>query len=220
MPADQVNFTAIAAELSSRLNGVSSSGIPTARFEPALDEVREHLPTLVSGDFPLALTHSDLTELNILVDGDSGSITGVIDWTDAAVQPFGLTLYALEKFISSMGPHGWVYFDNAGALRDEFRRAFAENAGVSTLQMESIRIARMAGYFLRYEHPTRVNTRELWVFRTWAVNRDVDISRQFFRTATVDKLLWRRGTCLEGGGYGSIFFSGFYLNTNNLLIHY
>jgi len=113
--------------------------------------VREHLPTLVSGDFPLALTHSDLNELNILVDGSSGIITGVIDWADAGIQPFGLTLYVLKKFIGSIGRDGWVYLDNAGVLRDEFWRAFARYAGqLSCSQMKSIQVARKAGYLLRY----------------------------------------------------------------------
>lgn len=123
----------------------------TARVRLALDEVKEHLPTLVSGDFPLALTHSDLNELNILVDGATGTITGVIDCTDAGIQPFGLTLYTLEKFIGSMGRDGWVYHDNADVLRDEFWRAFVQYAGqVSQSQMKSIRVARKAGYLLRF----------------------------------------------------------------------
>lgn len=151
VPPNPVDLTAIATELSTRLDDVSSSGILTARHGPVLDEVREHLPTLVSGHFPLALTHSDLNELNILVDGDTGIITGVVDWADAATQPFGLTLYALDKFIGSMGPDGWVYFDNADALRDGFWIAFAEYAGpLSSPQMRSIKVARKAGYLLRY----------------------------------------------------------------------
>jgi hypothetical protein len=40
-----------------------------------------------------------------------------------------LTLHALERFIGSMGRDRWVYLDNAGALRDEFWRAFAHYAG-------------------------------------------------------------------------------------------
>jgi hypothetical protein len=148
---NQANLTAITTELSSRLDDVASSGILATSHEPVLDEVREHLPTLVSGHFPLVLTHSDLTELNILVDGDTGFITGVIDWVDAAIQPFGLTLYALDKFIGSMGLFGWVYFDNADALRDIFRTAFAEYARtVSSSQIGSIKVARKAGYLLRY----------------------------------------------------------------------
>lgn len=134
-----------------RLDAVSSSGILTNRFESALVEVREHLPALVSGDFPMALTHSDLYELNILVDGNSGLITGVIDWTDAGIQPFGLTLYALEKFIGSMCRDGWSYFDSASMLRNEFWKAFVHHAGpVSHSQLKSIEAARKAGYLLRY----------------------------------------------------------------------
>ncbi|KAI1393098.1 uncharacterized protein F4822DRAFT_10 [Hypoxylon trugodes] len=148
---DRPTVSAIATEFSSRLDDISSSGVLTARFRPALDEVRRHFPTLVSGDFPFALTHSDLNELNILVDGSSGNITGVVDWTDTGIQPFGLTLYVLEKFIGSMGRDGWVYLDNACALRDEFWRSFAHYAGqVSDSQMKSIEVARKLGYFFRY----------------------------------------------------------------------
>lgn len=110
----------------------------------------EHLPSLISGDFPLALTHSDLNELNILVDGCSGNITGVIDWVDVGIQPFGLTLYVLEKFIGTMGREGWDYLDNADLLRDEFWRTFTQHAGPAHSQMKSIEAARKAGYFLRY----------------------------------------------------------------------
>ncbi len=151
MPPDQVDIAAMAAELCSRLDSLSSSGILTPRFVPVLAKVMGHLPALVSGAFRLALTHGDLNELNILVDPCSGRITGVIDWTDAGVQPFGLTLYALDNFVGYMSPHGWVYSDNAVELRGEFWRAFAEDAGpLSASNLESMRIARMAGYFLRY----------------------------------------------------------------------
>lgn len=155
MSPNQAELTAIATELSNRLDDAASSGILAPCHKPALNEVRAHLPTLVSGHlFPLVLIHSDLTELNILVDGDTGIITGVIDWVDvAAMQPFGLALYVLDKFIGcGMGPCGWVYFDNADALRDVFWTAFVEYAAgtVSRSQMRSIEVARKAGYILRY----------------------------------------------------------------------
>lgn len=75
---------AIATELFDRLDEVYSSGVLTAHLEPAFAQVRKHRPMLISGKFLLVLTYSDFSELNILVDGDSGSIIGVIDWTDAA----------------------------------------------------------------------------------------------------------------------------------------
>jgi hypothetical protein len=108
--------------------------------------VKEHMPTLVSGDCPLALTHSDLNELNILVDGGTGTITGAIDWADAGIRPFGLALYTPEKCIGGMGRDGWVYLDNADVLRDQFWRASAHYAGpVSQSQMKSIQFTRKTG---------------------------------------------------------------------------
>jgi len=104
------------------------------------------MPTLVSGDCPLALTHSDLNELNILVDGGTGTITGAIDWADAGIRPFGLALYTPEKCIGGMGRDGWVYLDNADVLRDQFWRASAHYAGpVSQSQMKSIQFTRKTG---------------------------------------------------------------------------
>lgn len=154
MALDQCALSAMATELSQRFDSLCSSCVLTARLRPALDEVTEYLPTLVSGVYPLGLTHSDLNKLNILVDSDSGIITGVVDWADAGIQPFGLILYALEGFVGSMGRDGWAYFDNASTLRDEFWRTFAHYAGqVPRSQMKSIRVARNAGYLLRYGTP-------------------------------------------------------------------
>lgn len=140
----------MATELSSRLEAVSSSGVLTDRLRPAFEEVMEHLPSLLSGDFPLAITHSDLNEMNILVDGCSGNITGVIDWVDVGIQPFGLTLYILDSFVGAMGRKGWTYCDNADLLREEFWKTFIQHAGPAHSQMKSIEAARKAGYFLRY----------------------------------------------------------------------
>lgn len=110
----------------------------------------EHLPSLCSGDLPLVLTHNDLNTMNILVDGCSGNITGIVDWVDAGIQPFGLSLYALDNFVGSMGPGGWRYSDNADLLRDEFWGTFTQHAGPTHSQMKSMKVARKAGYFLRH----------------------------------------------------------------------
>ncbi len=65
----------------------------------------------------MVLTHSDLNEMNILVNPDSGEITGVVDWTGASILPFGFTLYALENALGSMGAGGWEWFDGVDDLR-------------------------------------------------------------------------------------------------------
>ncbi|TLD10180.1 hypothetical protein PgNI_05385 [Pyricularia grisea] len=151
IPSDQVDVDAMIAEILSSLENLGSSGILTPSLQTLLAKVINHIPTLFSKEFRLALTHSDLNELNILVDSTIGRITGVIDWTNAGTQPFGFALYVLDDFIGYMGPNGRVYYDNSELLRDEFWAAFAANAGkLSETDLERIRIARMAGYFLRY----------------------------------------------------------------------
>ncbi|RMI95611.1 hypothetical protein CDV36_016389, partial [Fusarium kuroshium] len=122
-----------------------------SRFKPYVTQIQGILPMLRSGEHPVALTHGDLNEMNILVDPASGKITGVVDWAEASFQPFGFALYALDNALGSMGPSGWEYFDNADYLRDEFWSTFSKLVGgLSESSMESIRLARVAGLLIRY----------------------------------------------------------------------
>ena len=50
--------------------------------------------------------------MNILVDPDTGHITGVVDWADATIEPFGMALWGLESVLGCSGPNGWSYFDS------------------------------------------------------------------------------------------------------------
>ena len=59
---------------------------------------------------PWVLTHQDLSGMNILVDPDSGHITGVVEWVDATIEPFGMALWGLESVLGCSGPNGWSYF--------------------------------------------------------------------------------------------------------------
>ena len=59
---------------------------------------------------PWVLTHQDLSNMNILVDPDSGHITGVVDWADATIEPFGMALWGLESVLGCSGADGWSYF--------------------------------------------------------------------------------------------------------------
>jgi hypothetical protein len=59
---------------------------------------------------PWVLTHQDLSGMNINVDPDTGHITGVVDWADATIEPFGMALWGLESVLGCGGPNGWSYF--------------------------------------------------------------------------------------------------------------
>ncbi len=60
--------------------------------------------------------------MNILVDPDSGHLTGIIDWADATIEPFGIALWGLESALDCSGPGRWSYFwDDSSHPRTLFR---------------------------------------------------------------------------------------------------
>ncbi|KAI1377176.1 hypothetical protein F4677DRAFT_48241 [Hypoxylon crocopeplum] len=143
-----VDMSAISTECYARFEYLA--GVLPERFLPAVTEVQTALPALLDGCYPVVLTHSDLNEMNILVDLCSGKITGVVDWPGASIQPFGFTLYALENALGNMGPNGWKWFDNVDGLRAAFWRAFREQTSLSEPQTRLIKLAGKAGILIRY----------------------------------------------------------------------
>lgn len=75
----------MATEFSGRFEAVSSSGVFTDRLRPALAEIMEYLPSLLSGDFPFVIIYSNFNKINILIDGGNGKITGVINWINVGI---------------------------------------------------------------------------------------------------------------------------------------
>ncbi|RSL75721.1 hypothetical protein CEP52_017830, partial [Fusarium oligoseptatum] len=70
-----------------------------SRFAEKLSLVGAELPLLFSSPYPLVLSHGDLCEMNILVDHLTGHITGVVDWEDARILPFGISLWGFENVL-------------------------------------------------------------------------------------------------------------------------
>lgn len=89
--------------------------------------------------------------MNILVDPGTGHITWVIDWAEARICPFGVSLWGLENVLGHMNSQGWHYHPHHHSLRDLFWQTFETDVGgVSEEDKQSVQIARMAGLFLRY----------------------------------------------------------------------
>ncbi|KAL3587855.1 hypothetical protein FPOAC2_13754 [Fusarium poae] len=121
------------------------------RYQQNLKRVRVGLPLLFASSYPMVLNHGDLSEMNILVDPLTGRITGVIDWAEAKICPFGISLWGLENILGSMDSQGWRYHLHHCSLRAQFWRTFEEAVGgVSEDDRQAIQIARMAGLFLQY----------------------------------------------------------------------
>lgn len=93
--------------------------------------------------------------MNILVSPTTGRITGIIDWAEAGVLPFGLDLYGLENLTGYMGAGGWNYFEICDELQQRFwSRFWGSITDAQGPPDESIRhtvtIARQVGVLLQH----------------------------------------------------------------------
>ncbi|KAG8421370.1 hypothetical protein J3459_007468 [Metarhizium acridum] len=125
--------------------------LPT-RFTPIIERIQSQIVHVVD-QVPWVLTHQDLSNTNILVGPDSGHLTGVVDWADAAIEPFGIALWGLESILGCSGPGGWSYFlDDSSHSRTLFRQAFLAEIGapLSDQICKAIDELRNLGILLRY----------------------------------------------------------------------
>ncbi|KAJ2891598.1 Protein kinase-like domain protein [Zalerion maritima] len=121
------------------------------RFAPAVARARVDLPQLFEPSYPFTLNHTDLSETNFLVNRNDGTVTGVIDWDNARVLPFGTSLWGVENVLGSMGRNGWRYRDDHDELEEKFWTTLYESIGTLTTEQKlSIRAARRVGILLRY----------------------------------------------------------------------
>lgn len=114
----------------------------------------------------MVLTHGDLCEMNFLVDENSGHLTGVIDWAEAEILPFGFNLWGVENLLGYMDGNGWNYFEGYEDLRAIFWTVFygavavvaedGEEDGVLASEVlrkqkqDTIDLARRMGILFRY----------------------------------------------------------------------
>lgn len=122
-----------------------------SRFTDVITKTREELPNLFIPTYPLVLTHGDLCEMNIMVNPEAGGITGIIDWAEAKVLPFGMSLWGVQNMLGFMDSSGWHYHENSSQLETLFWEVFHRNVGaISSDDQQAIKIAERAGLLLRY----------------------------------------------------------------------
>jgi hypothetical protein len=160
LPADQSRFFASAwinrpavkqpsglLDEYSRVLDQISQGLPE-RFQPKLDEVRQGLLLLFRPDYPVVVQHDDLLENNIHVDEATGHITGIVDWADAMIAPFGVSLGGLETVLGVQTSSCWHFHPNHVELRKHFWDTFYREIGqISADDRRSIEVARLFGLF-------------------------------------------------------------------------
>ncbi|KAJ5143352.1 uncharacterized protein N7515_002139 [Penicillium bovifimosum] len=140
---------ALHAEFDQKFNVLAQ--ILPPRFKSRLVSIRRDLLSLFSGALPFVLTHGDLCEMNILIDPESGKLTGIVDWAEARILPFGFSLWGFENVLGFMNSKGWHYYDNRRELESLFWKIFREEAEVfADDDLILIQRARAAGLFCRY----------------------------------------------------------------------
>ncbi|TAQ84463.1 hypothetical protein B7494_g7212 [Chlorociboria aeruginascens] len=124
-----------------------SHGLPAHILEK-LNETRQGLPLLFQPEYPSAVQHDDFLENNFHVNEATGHITGVVDWADAIIAPFGLSLGGLETILGVQTSSSWHFHPNHVELRDYFWDTFYEHTGlISAESRRSIEVARLFGLF-------------------------------------------------------------------------
>ncbi|KAF4436594.1 Protein kinase-like domain protein [Fusarium austroafricanum] len=124
-----------------------SPGLP-AQLKAILDDVRQELPRLFQSSYPMVLQHDDLLENNIHVDEATGHITGIIDWADAKIAPFGVSLASMEVVLGIQTRTDWHFHPNHHSLRQLFWKTFYGVTGhISKDDRRLIEVARLFGIF-------------------------------------------------------------------------
>lgn len=108
---------------------------------------------LFSDSYPFTLTHTDLNETNVLVDPLTGHLTGVTDWVDAKIQPFGFSLYGVQNILGHMDKEGWHFCDSYKADEDLFWDTFeseVKDTSFSVDDLKKVKTAKYIGIAIRY----------------------------------------------------------------------
>ncbi len=74
------------------------------RFRPAIASVLASLDDIEA--LPWALTHGDVVPSNVMVEPDSLSLSGLVDWAEAEYLPFGVALYGVEQLMGESTSSG------------------------------------------------------------------------------------------------------------------
>jgi hypothetical protein len=69
---------------------------------------------------PWVLNHGDIMAPNVMVEPLTGKLSGLVDWAEAEILPFGTCLYGLEEILGEMTPSGFQYHQDAVELRTLF----------------------------------------------------------------------------------------------------
>lgn len=116
-----------------------------SRFHRIIQKCLGSMEAVIS--LPMVLLHRDFGASNIMVDNISCYLTGVIDWAEAEICPFGQNLHSLQALTGALHlKNGWRRYDGYEHLQDTFWSTFRNEVGdLSSDTMDAIRISRITG---------------------------------------------------------------------------
>lgn len=132
----------IGRSLASRLK-LLATNLPS-RFRPRARYLLDNLEVVTT--LPWVLTHGDLVPGNMMVDASSGRLTGLVDWAEAEVLPFGVCFYGVEEVLGGMTEGGWRWWNEVEVER--LRGLFWRELGVGEEVRGRVEMARDVGVLL------------------------------------------------------------------------
>ncbi len=126
------------------------------RFHQIIQKCLRSLEEILS--LPMVFLHRDFVTCNIMVNETSCHLTGVIDWAEAEICPFGQNLHSLQALMGALHlKNGWRRYEGYEALQDTFWSIFHDEVGdLSAKTMKTIKTARTMGLLLSRGFTTRL----------------------------------------------------------------
>ncbi|KAM0454513.1 hypothetical protein ACHAO4_004317 [Trichoderma viride] len=119
LPSGSITKGRVGGSIRWRLNLLN--GLPEKDLLAHVSEAQAQLDLVEASSW--GLTHGDLLPGNMMVDAETGHLTGLIDWAEAEWLPFGMALYGVEEVLGEDRPcseGGFRYYDD----HEELRRLF------------------------------------------------------------------------------------------------
>ncbi|KAL9125885.1 MAG: hypothetical protein Q9217_004972 [Psora testacea] len=122
-----------------------------SRFHPIIRKSLDSMSSIFSR-LPFVLSHADFSSCNIMVHQFSGRLTGIIDWAEATICPFGQNLYTLQDFSGTLQrENGWRQYEDHETLQETFWQTFQQEVGSLSVEVtEAVKSARILGCLLTH----------------------------------------------------------------------
>jgi hypothetical protein len=123
-------------------------------YTPTLTNIHSRLYQFFNAhNYPIVLTHPDLTPKNVLVDPITGRIRAIIGWSHARLQPFGMSFWAIDHFTGYLdAQHRYHRYETPHDIDEIFWEALWEPIGRDTMiaNLRPLQLARDLSSFVRY----------------------------------------------------------------------